>query len=311
MGSAATKPLDLGTGEVCASFDPSTGAWLSLGTPHPAHGFVELTALPPFDEARRGDAEATRRYRWEMTLPVHASLAVEIAVARPRLEPDATDPCIARWAGGGTEVVANVGADARTIEQTWTLEPNTAGREPTVRLRLRGRIDRPALAEITETDPPPPTHAETVVDLRDSVAQYTCPILATHARVAVHGATVAWQTDARGLVGTISWPAGTREISFSVAVSLSGAEATPAAPHVAGPGYGERLVDRALTYIRGCTALRVGPGERVVLTDHRVLPLSWTRDAYWQALALLAADGPADRERVAGHSTTVITVGSP
>jgi hypothetical protein len=61
------------------------------------------------------------------------------------------------------------------------------------------------------------------------------------------------------------------------------------------------LVARALAYVRGCTALSIGPGERAILTDHRLLPLSWTRDAYYQALLLLAADGPGDRERVADH----------
>ena len=50
-----------------------------------------------------------------------------------------------------------------------------------------------------------------------------------------------------------------------------------------------RLVDGTLRYVLGCTALAVTPGERCILTDHRLLPLSWTRDAYYQALLLLAA----------------------
>jgi uncharacterized protein len=45
---------------------------------------------------------------------------------------------------------------------------------------------------------------------------------------------------------------------------------------------------RAATYTRTCTALQVSGIERVILTDHRVLPLSWTRDAYWQARLLLS-----------------------
>jgi hypothetical protein len=44
-----------------------------------------------------------------------------------------------------------------------------------------------------------------------------------------------------------------------------------------------------LGYVLGCTALAVVPGERCVVTDHRLLQLSWTRDAYYQALLLLAA----------------------
>jgi hypothetical protein len=44
-----------------------------------------------------------------------------------------------------------------------------------------------------------------------------------------------------------------------------------------------------LGYVLGCTALAVAPGERCLVTDHRLLQLSWTRDAYYQALLLLAA----------------------
>jgi uncharacterized protein len=49
------------------------------------------------------------------------------------------------------------------------------------------------------------------------------------------------------------------------------------------------LVDGVLGYVLGCTALAVAPGERCLVTDHRLLQLSWTRDAYYQAALLLAA----------------------
>jgi hypothetical protein len=49
----------------------------------------------------------------------------------------------------------------------------------------------------------------------------------------------------------------------------------------------ESIASGSLAYITGCTALRVGPGEVCILADHRILPLSWTRDAYYQAVLLL------------------------
>ena len=49
-----------------------------------------------------------------------------------------------------------------------------------------------------------------------------------------------------------------------------------------------QLDHRAATYVRACTALQVAPGERCLLADHRILPLSWTRDGWWQARLLLA-----------------------
>ena len=62
------KPLDVGNGQVCASFAVD-GSWLSLGCVHPRHGFVELTGAPAFDEAWRGQPDAVRRYRHELTSP--------------------------------------------------------------------------------------------------------------------------------------------------------------------------------------------------------------------------------------------------
>lgn len=49
----------------------------------------------------------------------------------------------------------------------------------------------------------------------------------------------------------------------------------------------ERIADGAGRYVRGCTALAVGDDQCCLLTDHRLLPLSWTRDAYYQAALLL------------------------
>jgi hypothetical protein len=51
----------------------------------------------------------------------------------------------------------------------------------------------------------------------------------------------------------------------------------------------DRITRGALRYTLECTALDVGCGDRVILTDHRLLPLSWTRDAYYQARLLLEA----------------------
>lgn len=55
------------------------------------------------------------------------------------------------------------------------------------------------------------------------------------------------------------------------------------------------MVAGTVRYILSCTALEVGDGERVILADHRILPLSWTRDAYYQAQLLLATAPANDR----------------
>ena len=289
------KPLDVGSGRVCASFDPATAGWLSIGRTHPTAGFVELNALPPFDERGRGDPTATRGHRGSMTDGVHAFLSVRIDGRVPVLEPDTDDPDVPRWTGDGVRAEAWAPEDAAHVIQRWHLEDEPAE----LTLHLRGRLDRPALAEITELDPPSPTGALTALAAEDSRVTLSAPALPAVASVSCHGAPVSWRPVGDGFVGQ----ATTRELEIAIALS--------AEPDVDAPGSAEpppsaspqpdRLSARALAYVRGCTALRFDDDERAILTDHRILPLSWTRDAYWQSLALLAADSRGDRERVADH----------
>ena len=297
MERATLKPLDAGTGRVCASFDPISSAWLSVGMPHDNHGFVELSDPIPFDERRRGEPAATRAHRLSLSDPKRAVLEVELNGHRPRLEPITDDPRAPAWRGGGIRVETRVRADASDIGQTWELQGGAA-----VTVRVRGRLDRPALAEITETDPPDPTGAETVRRVVGSAAVLEAAILPARARVLITGTHASWRDDGPdGLVATLRPEPGADRMAWTIAVRLEPApDADPATPLPRATS-GDKLVARALAYVRGCTALRVGHDERVILTDHRLLPLSWTRDAYWQALALLAEDGPGDRERVADH----------
>ena len=321
-GEAATsdhKPADVGNGVVCASFGRDA-SWLSLGTTHAEVGFVELTALPPFDESHRGDPGATRRYRAAMVLERFAVLRVEIEGAPPvGLAMDVTDPERPRWRGrhAGLRLDVEAVAEPSGIRQRWRLE-STGARRSRVVLRLRGRLDRPALAEITELEPPQPTGARTVRRASRMTAQLSAPELGVSATIRVAGGGAAWQAVASNeLLLTIGWPDGALELGFELSGWVSAARgATPITasdPHgtVRPPAVtarsalavpDDRLTRRALAYIRGCTALATDrPDERAILTYHRILPLSWTRDAYWQALALLAADGAGDRERVADH----------
>jgi hypothetical protein len=314
------KPVDVGNGLLCVSFG-GDASWLSLGTPHPEHGFVELNALPPFDEAERGDADATRRYRALMVLDRYAVLRVEVDGAPlADLSMDVTDPLRPRWAGQltGLRIEVEARAGANILRQRWRLEA-TGNARPTIVLCLRGRLDRPALAEITELDPPLPTGARTTLRASRSVAHLRAPALPASATIRVSGHDSRWEAGADDeLHMRLAWPDDAAEIGFEVSGSIAAAGGAAASDPAAGgstqsPGAGaldagsvrpewvDRLTQRALGYVRGCTTLRTGPDEHAILTDHRVLPLSWTRDAYWQALLLLSSDASGDRERVADH----------
>lgn len=306
---AGFKPLDVGNGSLAASFGRATGALLSLLVPHPRHGAVELSAAPPFDERHRGDPAETRRHRARLTEDRFGCLRLEGVEGGPfrATEVDLGDPRRPVWHGliGETRVRASATADAAGIAMAWEAG-DEAGPLPPLRLRFEGRLDRPALAEITETDPPAPSGATTILQANGSRLVVASPELAA-----------SFTFDA----GSGTWSVVGSEAVLDVAPRRSGGGGTIAAvrcaselaiapPAVADPAAAPEppigdamrpIVARALAYVRGCTALATSPDERVILADHRILPLSWTRDAYFQALLLLARDGPGDRRRVADH----------
>src|SRR5690606_15181410 len=151
------KPLDVGNGLVAASF-AADGTWLSIGRPHPVHGFVELSGLPAFDETWRGDPVAVRRYRQWMTEDWSGFLRWELpGDAGPtavRLDPDGHR----EWTCSGLDwaAVLTVSTAPDRPAVTQHLRLRGGGRPASVRLRLSGYLARCAFAEITEVDPPPP-----------------------------------------------------------------------------------------------------------------------------------------------------------
>lgn len=294
----ASKPLDVGSGAVAASFDASSGAWLSIGAPHLGVGFVELSGMPDYDEARRGDVDATRAWRRNLTLGTHAVLVVEIDGSVPSLVPDLSDPRSAAWTGEDVEVRAWAPIDGTVVVQRWRIRA-VAGRARSIRVRFAGRLDRPALAEITEVDAPSPTGAVSRLTAIDSLMTVVAEPLGAIAWVRLIGGDARWDVTGSSSIGEATWrPGDEAELEIHAGIG-SAADPTPEPPST--EDHADPLTGRALAYVRGCTALRVAPDERAILTDHRLLPLSWTRDAYWQALALLAADAPGDRDRVADH----------
>jgi hypothetical protein len=303
------RPLDAGTGRVCASFAVGTAAWLSIGGCHPSCGFVELSDLPQFDEAERGNPAATRRRRELMLEPRYACVAVELDGRAPRLRASTADPARPRWSADGITVAVDGDPDGDALRQLWSIQASPR-RRPSVVVSSGGRVDRPALAEITEVDPPLPTGAVTDATVVGNELILAAPLLPAAARIAITGCRVAWHAAPDGHVAELTWPDGAQELAFEIEVALAASlpdrthsgtrrHALPASHPIVDDL--DWLTARAVTYVRACTTLQVAPDERVILTDHRILPLSWTRDAYWQALLLLAADGAGDRDRVADH----------
>jgi hypothetical protein len=309
------KPLDVGNGQVCASFAVD-GSWLSLGRPHPGRGFVELTGAPPFDEALRGRPDAVRRHRHRLTLAAGAALHLtgEVPEVAPAAGPTGR-PC---WSGadrtGSRQVEAWAAAGHPAVTQRHVVSAGPDRRPRRLVLVVAGRLQRPSFAEITEVSPLPPLPPAASTTVQGTVLRLHDRALPAVARLEVAvagGAAEGWRVDADAARLPIAWDPGREPtLEITVTCALAPEDPPPADPPGGHPGPRRspdvppptglhlpgrlrprlsRLVDGVLAYVLGCTALAVGPGERCLVTDHRLLQLSWTRDAYYQATLLLAA----------------------
>jgi len=224
------KPLDAGTGTVCASFG-SGGRWLALATTHVEHGFIELNALPQFDAAWRTDPQAVRRYRALMTEDRHAFLSCEPSPAQEPISQRALSrpgQLVHRrnfdgWVHHCTTVAAG---GASSIRQHHVLRVSRRGRAAAhpaaMLLTVSGRLDRPALAEITEVAPVPPTSAQTYLSGDGGRLSVAAPALPAEAVVSARrddqGAT--WQIGAGAARLMIAWPAESHVLRFEIECAL-------------------------------------------------------------------------------------------
>lgn len=258
------KPRDVGNGLLAASFTET--AILAVTRPHPLLGMVEMTGAREFSEDQdRGVEARVRAYRAH--LASDASAALQLLSNKPvTLEADLT---------------------TRGSGLAWTAR--SAG---PVSVRFRGRLQRPPYAEITDIQPPQPIPQDTLIDVHG-------PVLTLRSAALTAGATITASSPA----GQVGWvqvggdfechaPGRTSsELSLTVDLQVDGGLRFPrGGTHVVAATVGD-LCDRAIhaarAYALGCCALDVAEDQTCVVTDHRLLPLSWTRDAYFIVLPLL------------------------
>ncbi|MGH3949577.1 MAG: glycoside hydrolase family 125 protein, partial [Pseudonocardiaceae bacterium] len=248
----------------------------------------------------------------------------------PPLAPDVYAPGQPRWSGadstGAYEVESWAAPDHPAVVQRHTVRTGGDLGPRKVTLVVSGRLEQPPFAEITEVSPLPAIPGLPVTTAEGTTLRVAEPSLPAVAllRVTVScGSTTGWRTASDGAELSVTWdPARDPVLVLTVTCAL--AQCAPPVPDDPAPGTSpmwrwghaaglhvparlrpdlERLVAGTLHYVLGCTALIVAPDERCILTDHRLLPLSWTRDAYYQALLLLAAchREPSTRAVVADH----------
>jgi hypothetical protein len=286
------KPLDVGNGIVSGTLGPN-GRWLSLGVAHPVHGRVVLTAAPPFS-GERHDQRAVRVYRAGLAAPDHETFGLVL--------PDGAVTAFRTDDEWPLSVID--GPQARVDVKTIAPRGRT-GAVQLVRLRAHEAIAGPtftgnvrlARAEYTQLTeggplPPAPTDprsalAEGLFWIEDerlgaaAAIAWSAPRSFRAGELAPAGLAIAFGADrsaaadeARLLLGDerLAWEVDARRKYWS-GLSLG--------------GEGDAAVRRGVAYALDCAASRVDDAV-AILADHVILPLVWTRDAYYVCRALLA-----------------------
>lgn len=333
--AAPYKPLDAGNGRVAASV-AADGTLLALTGPHPALGVVTLGGAAPFADRRRHDPGAVRAYRAGLAAPGAAGFGLappdgwevsSVAVAgdvvpRARLRRGPVEGSVTTWAPPGR------GEEATGVVQRWSVR----GAGATTGLAWRGRLGlgRPALTQLTEGGILPAVPGTVEVAFSAGTLTLRAPGVAAAVTglppsepsrragpgpLEVH---VPWEGTDTGTSqpreATVAWALGRdpdeaarrarslRALATGDRLAADAARWRDLGDGVAAgvPDGLSRLVRRGVVYALACCAWPVGDSVCLV-TDHQILPLSWTRDAYYVTQALLARPGPRARDVVGRH----------
>lgn len=308
------KPLDFGGDGLTGSVD-AQGRLIAVNTYHAAYGYATLTAAEPFPEAARYDSAAVRAYRRGLAAldgfgPGFSQPLVHVLADHEQ----PVVPHLQLLFADGTQAECTTFVHEGGVIQLWSIPAH--GVEWGGRLSLQ----RAAYTQITEGGPVPMPP----LDLRYHFERGTLTIengeLGLTAAIAGLPDSAPWtQTTTAPL--DIHLPLTPGEHRLAVAFGATAAEAAEQAQRLLDIDAllalaSEReywrlafanvvhdpLLRRALAY---CTLMAVPAGEEstCLLTDHMLLPLSWNRDSYYIARALLSwpTDTIPTREIVRRH----------
>jgi uncharacterized protein len=326
------KPLDFGNGLLAGSV-AANGRLLSINSYQPDHGYMTLSALPPF-AGDRHDPAAVRAYRaalaapgaptfgWHLPPTGNATVSL-LAGAIPLI----------RWQAEGLLVEVTTwaaemsGRSLPAAVQQWRL--HNSGAEPMVlsfQWHAPVGLFRASYTQLTESGTlvaPAPMQTVTFDGRRLALLAPGLPAAA----VIQAGKSAGPSSDDGPLPDEIRplrlrlLPGQTEPVTFVYALGLTLAQAEATAATVLATDSAVQLAAvvarrqrrlqalaaavancelpvenvsflarRALTYVLDCCALPVGEGA-CLLTDHQILPLSWTRDAYYLIQAVRRIPG--------------------
>jgi hypothetical protein len=296
------KPLDVGNGIVSGSLAPN-GRWLSLGMTHPVHGRVELTTMAPFAGDRFAQSEV-RAYRAAMADADRPTFGLDVLNARPSevwLAEESYPSCVVESSQGRFESISFAPRGRRGAVQVVRIRAAARIRGPT-RSGAK-RLGRAAYTQLTPGGALPPVPSanqeslhgyvgweETIELIDDRLVRACAAVTQSPADLVLEPGDEATVVVAIAL-GTESWP------TMSEARDLARAGRKLLEEELAGrrglwtgvslEGASRGATRRAVAYAIDCAAAKTDDAV-AVLADHQILPLVWTRDAYYVCRALLA-----------------------
>jgi uncharacterized protein len=276
------KPLDFGYRGVLGSLS-DTGGLVCVTKAHARWGMATLGSVPPFDEALRYNPDAVRRYRDAIVRNDGFGLrpAGAIIESRGYLLADAIPMLRIMYADGSTAecITFTPHEGPWDVLQLW----RTSGQDNDPLFTGECRLACAAYTQLTEAGALQRPSAETSIRHSGQRRYLANAALPAHALldVAMEAHVPAGE---QGWVLAIAlreepdpaWPDGK---SFDEAWRLLG-QALRSWRSALETHAGDLIASRGISYGRRC-AVPVGDDAVCVITDHMLLPLSWTRDAYW------------------------------
>jgi hypothetical protein len=264
------KPLDFGGDGITGSVD-RLGRLIAVNFYHPPHGYVTLTSAEPFPESDRYNPAAVRAYRASLASLDGFGLQFDADLIPSDSEYE--DGSIRQTFAGGAEIVTFV--DDGVVVQRW----NAHGQ----RAAFGGKytLMRCAYTQLTEGGPAEMPPTETQSWRENGILWIENPAIGA---VAIEGAP-----DTPTETGELRIAFGlTRQDAVNVLQRAAPDELRLTAQWRRwwDGVEDDPLLRRGLAYSR-MMAIPVGDGV-CLLTDHMLLPLSWNRDAYYLARALLS-----------------------
>jgi hypothetical protein len=293
------KPLDVGNGIVSGTLTPN-GRWLSLGIAHPVHGRVVLAHADAFPDEQRLDQSAVRAYRralaagerkgfgfWFLTGEAEAFL-VEDALPLAVLEQS-----------GYARVEALTFAPRGRRGAIQVIRVAARERDVGVAIGWRGAM-RFARAEYTQLTP-----GGALVEARSNTTSgqdgqliwFDDRALGASAAIALPPYVDLPARTSLPFVIAVAF-GESLEAAIREAVTLAGEGAVLLGEEVRDrrewwhglghDGDADHAIRRGVAYALDCAASRVDDLAVAMLADHEILPLVWTRDAYYVCRMLLA-----------------------